>query len=66
MSTFETHSTGDVRAAELRHRVVPVADEDALEELRRTRALDIVVRARPSAAGSESANSSRNIRRSVP
>ena len=33
-----------VHPAELRDRVVPVADEDALEELRRPRALDIVIR----------------------
>ena len=65
MRTFEHPLARDVRAAELGHRVVAVADEDALVELRRARALVAVVR-RAAASGSESANSSRNSRRSVP
>ena len=63
MSTLDT-TRRDVHAAELGHRVVAVADEHALEELRRPRTLDVVAAApRP---GSDSANSSRNRRRSVP
>ena len=56
---------GDVRAAELGDRVVAVADEDPLVELRGALALVAVERPRRP-AGSESANSSRNSRRSVP
>ena len=65
MRMFDDPLAGDVRAAELRHRVVPVADEDPLVELGRARAL-AAVDVRRDLRGSESANSSRNSRRSVP
>ena len=65
MSTFEDHSHGEVRAAELGHGVVAELEEDPLVE-----ALGALGCPTPSprrvGARTSPANSSRNSRRSVP